>query len=201
MNFELLFASSNTHKVNEVRKILSPHGITLYGINDLNLDPGEIIEDGDSYFENAKIKAIALAKITNMPIIADDSGLEVEALDNAPGLYSSRFAKEFASQEEANRFVVNKVQEVGNNKAAFICDIVLVNTEDKPLLFEGKCEGIITDSLKGVNGFGYDPIFVPNGYESTFAELDEDTKNKISHRARALTKLLMYLRINGYIKK
>ena len=201
MNFEILLATNNKHKLEEVRQILSPHGIIVYCINDLNLDYQEPVENGKTYQDNALIKANALKKLTDLPIIADDSGLEIEAIDNKPGLYSSRFSKELGGYDNAFKYIINKVKETNNSKARFICDIVLVNTEDKPLLFEGICEGNIALEVKGNDGFGYDPIFVPDGYDKSFAELKRDEKNAISHRGRALKKLLTYLRINGYIKK
>ena len=201
MNFEILLATNNKHKLEEVRQILSPHGIIVYCISDLNLDYQEPVENGKTYQDNALIKANALKKLTDLPIIADDSGLEIEAIDNKPGLYSSRFSKELGGYDNTFKYIINKVKETNNSKARFICDIVLVNTEDKPLLFEGVCEGNIALEVKGNDGFGYDPIFVPNGYDKSFAELKRDEKNAISHRGRALKKLLTYLRINGYIKK
>lgn len=199
MNFEILLATNNKHKLQEVREILSPHGIIVYGISDLNLDYQEPIEDGKTYKDNALIKANSLKELTDMPIIADDSGLEIEALDNMPGMYSARFAKEKGGYDNAFRYIFDKTKE--NNKARFICDIIMVNMENKPLLFEGICEGKIAKEVKGDHGFGYDPIFIPDGYDNCFAELPKEVKNNISHRGRALKKLLTYLRINGFIKK
>ena len=201
MNFEILLATNNKHKLEEVRQILSPHGIIVYCISDLNLDYKEPVEDGKTYKDNALIKAIALKELTDLPIIADDSGLEIEAIDNKPGLYSSRFASEMGGYDNAFKYVINKVKEKNNAKARFVCDIILVNIEDKPLLFEGVCEGHIADVVKGNDGFGYDPIFIPDGYDQSFAEIKRNEKNAISHRGRALKKLLTYLRINGLIKK
>ena len=201
MNFEILLATNNKHKLEEVRQILSPHGIIVYCISDLNLDYKEPEENGLTYKDNALIKANALKELTDLPVIADDSGLEIEALDNKPGLYSSRFASSLGGYDNAFKYVIDKVKEKKNDKARFICDIILVNTEDKPLLFEGICEGHIADTVRGDDGFGYDPIFIPNDSDKSFAELEREEKNTISHRARALKKLLVYLRLNGYIKK
>ena len=200
MNFEILLATNNKHKLYEVRKILSPHGIIVYGISDLNLDYKEPIEDGKTYKDNALIKANALKELTDLPIIADDSGLEILALDNMPGLYSARYAKDLGGHQ--NSFVeIFKNLENKPRDARFVCDIILVNVEDKPLLFEGICPGHIGNEAMGSEGFGYDPIFIPEGYDVSFALLGEDIKNNISHRGRALKKLLTYLRINGLIKK
>ena len=201
MNFEILLATNNKHKLQEVREILSPHGIIVYCISDLNLDYKEPIEDGKTYKDNALIKANALKELTSLPIIADDSGIEIEALDNKPGLFSSRFASELGGYENAFNFIFDKVKEKNNSKARFMCDIILVNIEDRPLLFEGICEGNIAKEVRGNDGFGYDPIFIPDGYDKSFAEIERKEKNMISHRGRALKKLLVYLRLNGYIKK
>ena len=200
MNFEILLATNNKHKLQEVREILSPHGIIVYGISDLNLDYHEPIEDGLTYKDNALIKANALKELTDLPIIADDSGLEIEAMDNKPGLYSARYAKENGGHSEAFKIIFKNL-EGKSRKARFVCDIILVNIEDKPLLFEGICPGNIATEPKGKEGFGYDPIFIPDGFNNSFAELKEKEKNDISHRGRALKKLLTYLRINGLIKK
>ncbi len=201
MNFELLLATSNPHKLQEVRQILSPHGITLYGIHDLNLDPEDVDENGSNYYENALIKATALAKLTNMPIIADDSGIEVEAMDNKPGIHSARYSKECGGHHNAIKNILEKVEETGNRKARFVCNVVLLNTEKEPRLFEGITTGEIASEERGEEGFGYDPIFIPDGYDVSYAELSPAEKNTISHRAKALKKLLTYLKIKGYITK
>ena len=200
MNFEILLATNNKHNLQEVRKTLSPHGIIVYGISDLNLDYHEPIEDGKTYKDNALIKANALKALTDLPIIADDSGLEIEAMDNQPGIFSARYAKEHGGHKEAFKVIFNNL-EGKSRKARFVCDIILVNIEDRPLLFEGICPGSVAFEPKGDEGFGYDPIFIPDGFDCSFAELGEDEKNNISHRGRALKKLLTYLRINGLIKK
>ena len=197
MNFELLVATNNAHKLKEIRQILSPHHITVYGMKDLNIDVGDIIEDGQTYFDNALIKAKALQEKTKMPIIADDSGLEVLALDKKPGLHSARFAEECGGHAQA----MKKINEELSNKdrtARFICDIVLVNVEDKPLLFEGIVPGRIGYEPDGDTGFGYDPIFICDELNKSYASLTEAEKNLVSHRGKALNKLLTYLKINGY---
>jgi len=199
MNFELLVATSNKHKLQEIRSILSPHKITVYGINDLNLDVKDPIEDGKTYYENALIKANNLAKYSKMPIIADDSGLEILALDNFPGLHSARFASSMGGHDSAINEIIKRL-DGKSKKARFVCDIVLVNVEDKPLRFEGIANGHISDHKEGTNGFGYDPIFISDELNKSFALLTEQEKNKASHRGKALIKLLTYLRINGLAK-
>ncbi len=197
MNFEIVFASSNMHKVQEVRNILSSHGVIVYGLNDLNIDVNNIDENGSTYYENALIKAKAVASLTTLPVIADDSGLEIEALDNKPGLYSARYAKECSGHANAIKEILKNLKDKNNRNARFICDVVLLNVEDKPLRFEGICVGQIGTIPQGQLGFGYDPIFIPDGYKESFALIKEEEKNKISHRAKALKKLITYLKING----
>ena len=197
MNYEIVLATNNAHKLQEVREILSPHKITVYGLNDVNLKPEDVEENADNYFGNALIKAKAVQKLTTIPIIADDSGLEIEAMDNQPGIKSARYASENGGHPKAIEKILDYLKDKDNRKARFVCDIVLLNVEDKPLLFEGITEGVIADKPSGKEGFGYDPIFIPKGEKETFAELGEDIKNKLSHRGKALKKLLTYLKING----
>ena len=199
MNFELVVATNNAHKLQEIREILSPFHITVYGLNDLNIHPGEIIEDGKNYYENALIKAKAIQKFTDKAIIADDSGLEILSLNNMPGLYSARFAEECGGHKEAFKKIFKDLD--GKDPAArFICDIVLVNVEDKPLLFEGIVPGRIATIPNGDSGFGYDPIFVCDELNKSYASLTKEEKNRVSHRGKALKKLLTYLKINGYAR-
>ena len=196
MNYELILATNNAHKLKEVRQILSPHKITVYGLNDLNLKPEEAIENAPDYKGNALIKAKTVQKLTNMPIIADDSGLEIEAMDNAPGIYSARFASEHGGHEKAIEFILSTLKNKDNRKARFVCDIILLNEEDEPLLFEGITEGSIREKPYGEGGFGYDPIFICDELNKTYAEMSNEEKNRVSHRGKALKKLLTYLKIN-----
>ena len=198
MNFEIILATNNKHKLEEVRSILAPHGIVVYGLKDLNLKPEEVIEDGKNYYENALKKALSVAKLVNMPIIADDSGLEILSLDNKPGLYSARYAESMGGHINAIKQIIVDLKDK-DKTARFVCDIVLVNIEKEPLLFEGIAEGYIADKIDGEGGFGYDPIFIDKETNITFARLGNEVKNKISHRGKALKKLLTYLLVNGYI--
>lgn len=200
MNYEILFATSNKHKIQEVRKILSPYGIVVYGINDLNLSPKEVIEDGKTYFDNALIKAKALKQLTSMPIISDDSGLEIVSLDNKPGLYSARFATSHGGHANAIKEILNELKNKSNRDAYFICSICLLNVEDKPLKFEAKIKGTIANEPDGSNGFGYDPIFIEDTLNKTYGMMSKEEKNHYSHRAKALKKLVTYLKINHLIK-
>lgn len=200
MNYEVVFATNNKHKLQEVRKILSPHGIIVYGLNDINIHPKEIKEDGNDYFSNALIKGKAVQQLVDMPIISDDSGLEIHALDNRPGLHSARFAKQLGGHEQAIIHILDSLKDK-DRSATFVCCIVMLNVEKKPLRFESRIEGQIAKSLNGKNGFGYDPIFIEKSSGLTYAEMDEDTKNKLSHRAKALKKLITYLKINQLTKR
>ena len=195
MNFEIVLATNNRHKLEEVRAYLAPHKMVVYGLNDLNLRPEEVEENGKNYFENALLKAKAVAKLTDLPIIADDSGLEIEALDNEPGLHSARYAESLGGHANAIQEILKRLKDKDNRKARFVCDIVLINDGDKPLLFEGVANGEIAEAPKGEGGFGYDPVFHSYEVNKMFSELTQEEKNKVSHRGKALYKLLTYLRI------
>ena len=196
MNFEIVLATNNKHKLQEVRAYLAPHKMVVYGLNDLNLRPEEVEENGKNYFENALLKAKAVAKLTDLPIIADDSGLEIEALDNEPGLHSARYAESLGGHANAIQEILKRLKDKDNRNARFVCDIVLVNDGDKPLLFEGIAPGYIADAPIGENGFGYDPIFHSIEANKRFSILTQEEKSKVSHRGKALRKLLTYLRIS-----
>lgn len=198
MNFEIILATNNKHKLQEVRQILSPCGIVVYGLDDLQLHPEEVEENGKDYFENALIKATSVQKLTILPVIADDSGLEVMSLNNMPGLHSARYAKECGGHDKAMENIICDLE--GKDRSArFMCDIVAVNLEEKPLRFEGIAEGEIIDHKEGLSGFGYDPIFKCKATGKTFAAMDQKEKNLYSHRALALKKFITYLRVNGLI--
>lgn len=201
MNYEIILATNNKHKLKEVREILTPEGIIVYGLNDLGLKPEEVEENGKTYFDNAFIKAQAVAKLTSMPVIADDSGIEISALNNEPGIHSARFADSFGGYSQTFDYILEKLKNTNDRSARFVCDIVLLNVDDKPLLFEGIVPGRIADKPYGETGFGYDPIFVCDELGITYAEMGEKEKNKCSHRGKALIKLITYLKVRGLIKK
>ena len=198
MNYEIVLASNNAHKLKEVREILCPHGILVYSLNDVNLHPKDVEENAPDYYGNALIKAKSVQELTSFPIIADDSGIEIEALGNKPGIKSARFAAEHGGHALAIEYILKNIKE--NRKARFVCDICLLNVEDKPLRFEGIVEGSIAMEPFGEGGFGYDPIFICNETGKTYAEMKQEEKNKFSHRGKALRKLITYLLINGKIK-
>ena len=198
MNYEIILATNNKHKLKEVREILSPHKIVVYGLSDLNIKLPDIEENGTTYYENSLIKAKAVQAFTTMPIIADDSGLEITALNNEPGLHSARYAESLGGHDNAIKEILKRLEDKEDRSARFVCDIVLLNTDSKPLLFEGIAKGKIAKEKMGEGGFGYDPVFISDETGECFALMQEN-KNTVSHRAKALKKLLTYLRINGFV--
>ena len=198
MNYEIVLATNNKHKLKEVREILSPHNIIVYGLNDLNIRPKNVEENGETYSANALIKAKAVQELTTMPIIADDSGLEIAALNNEPGIHSARYAESLGGHDNAIKEILKRLENKDDRSARFVCDIVLLNVEKEPRLFEGVAKGKIAKQKMGEGGFGYDPIFISDETKTCFALMGEE-KNTVSHRAKALNKLLIYLKINGFV--
>ncbi len=189
---ELVLATRNPDKIREIKKILGDLGIEILTFEDFPQFP-KIKEDGSTLRENALLKAKEATKFTGKLSLADDSGLEVEWLGGAPGIYSSRFAGENASYEDNNRKLLSLLKNVPEpkRKATFRCVIAIcrpVGSRIKDKLVEGVCQGKITTHPRGKAGFGYDPVFQPEGLDKTFAEIPLEEKNKISHRARALNK-------------
>jgi XTP/dITP diphosphohydrolase len=199
MNFEIVLATNNKHKLKEVRDILSPHGITVYGLQDVNIKVPEVEETGRYYAENALLKAQSIQPYTSLPIIADDSGLEVVALNSEPGLNSARYAITCGGHSQAMLNIIKRLEDYQNRSARFVCAIILLNVENRPLIFEGIAEGSIATQPIGDGGFGYDPIFVLKDGNRPMGLMTEIEKNQVSHRAKALKKLLTYLKINGHI--
>ncbi|MBL8027436.1 MAG: RdgB/HAM1 family non-canonical purine NTP pyrophosphatase [Fibrobacteres bacterium] len=181
----LVIATGNRHKVNEISQILSGLSISLKTLKDFPL-VGEIKEDAPDFKGNALIKAHTVMKHTGLPSLADDSGLEVDALDGAPGVLSARFSG--GNDADNNALLLQKLQGLTPEKrtARFRCVIALTIPGEPPVFAEGKIDGRIIEKESGANGFGYDPLFVPDGYNKTFAEIESAEKNKISHRGRAL---------------
>jgi XTP/dITP diphosphohydrolase len=195
---ELIVATRNAGKLEEIRQVLQGSIGTILSLADF---PGlpEIIEDGNTFKENALKKARTLASEVGKPVIADDSGLSVDSLDGRPGIYSARFAGEGASDEENNAKLLREMSgiPIENRVASFHCAIALCFPDGFFRTFEGKLEGIIIDKARGCHGFGYDPLFFIPEYGKTLAELTPEVKNLISHRARALEKLKGYLQIDN----
>ena len=245
-HLKILAATNNRHKIGEFRNILKDTGVRIISQDELGRELPDIPEDGETFEENAKIKALGFAKFADLTVIADDSGLEIKALDGAPGIYSARYAetndkriarvlrelegvkrgtgksagdnKPCRTQLEKRRLNSGKLNKIKNWKtsgqqpaarstssgqaddfddrtARFVCVIALANPEKVIATFRGEVYGRIGYEPKGSGGFGYDPVFIPDGYDKTFAELGADIKDKISHRANALKKLDEFLKL------
>ena len=190
---KIVLASSNKNKIREIKQIFSPLNIDVIGMNEI-ADIPDIEETGNSYYENALIKVKAASKYTDLPIMSDDSGLEVKALDNMPGIFSARFAEKEGGYIPAMKKIIEICKEKQEFDAKFICCIVLYNLEKEPLSFMGIVPGKITTEIHEGNGFGYDPFFISDELEKTFAEYPEEVKNKYSHRAKVLEKMISYLK-------
>lgn len=188
---KLVFSTNNEHKLEEVKSILEPY-YQILSLKDLD-DYTDIPETGETLEDNAIIKAQYLWNKYHMNCIADDTGLEVEALDNAPGVYSARYAGEQKNSEDNVMKLLSELACKQNRNARFRTVIALI-LDGKQYVFEGKVKGLITENKRGNSGFGYDPIFQPDGYSKTFAELPLSEKNKISHRAKAIEQLVLFLR-------
>ncbi len=188
---KLVFATNNKHKLDEVRKITAQHNIEVVSLADIHCHD-EIPETADTLEGNALQKAQYIQGKFGLDCFADDTGLEVEALDNAPGVYSARYAGPGHDSEANMQKLLQEMEGKTNRKARFRTVIALI-IGDKQYCFSGIVNGTITTEKKGENGFGYDPIFIPEGYEQTFAELGDFVKNKISHRAKAVEQLDHFL--------
>lgn len=187
---EIILASSNPHKVKEINEIIGDIGVH-FSLPPDNFDPDET---GTTFEENSLIKSKAAWELTHNWVLADDSGLCIDVLDGKPGIYSARYAE--TPQKRIER-VLKELDGIKNRNAHFICHMTLLNPKGEiALSCEGICKGTIIQEAKGTNGFGYDPIFIPEGYNVTIAELSEDEKNKISHRFKALIQIIKYLKSN-----
>lgn len=200
MGFDLVIATRNKGKIREIKELLNNLDVNLTCIEDYPEMP-EVIEDGDSLEANAKKKAIAVTKWTGKIVLADDSGLEVDYLDGVPGINSARFgdsAEKKLTDSQRNQKLLKLLAGVPIDKrtARFRTSIAIAQVaspNEEIIVVEGKCEGIISLEAKGESGFGYDPVFIPLGYDNTFAELGLDVKNKLSHRYIALCKAIEIL--------
>jgi len=192
MPIRIVFASGNKGKAKEVRQILSHPALEILSLAEAGVGEGvQLVESGTTFEDNAIEKARQAVALTGLPAIADDSGLEVDYLDGAPGVYSAIFAGEHGNDAANIAKVLALLAGVPEEerKARFRCVAAFVAPEGIVLTAEGVCDGRITEEPRGAGGFGYDPIFVPDGYEKTFAELPLSVKNRISHRGRAFTLL------------
>lgn len=188
---KLVFATNNKHKLDEVRKITSHHPVEIVSLAEITCFD-DIPETADTLEGNALQKAHYIQEKFGLNCFADDTGLEVEALNNAPGVYSARYAGPGHDSEANMKKLLHEMEGKENRKARFRTVIALV-WNGKTYTFEGIVNGTITTAKRGENGFGYDPIFIPEGYDKTFAELGDNIKNQISHRAKAVEKLDEFL--------
>ncbi|MEA5002201.1 MAG: XTP/dITP diphosphatase [Christensenella sp.] len=184
----LIIATNNQGKVREIKAILGGFYDEILSLKDAGIDV-DVVEDGTTFHENAAKKAIEISKMIEGDVLADDSGLCVDALNGAPGIYSARFSGEGADDQKNNDKLLSLIKNESNRKARFVCALVLANGGREKLYVEDYAEGEIIDEPRGENGFGYDPLFYVKEYEQTFAEIPAETKNVISHRAKALDTL------------
>ena len=190
---KLIFATHNENKVHEIKNLI-PKKIKLLSLHDIGFE-NEIIESGNSLHENALIKAKFINSKYGLNCFADDTGLEVYSLNNEPGVYSSRYAGDPSNSSENIKKLLYKLSTINNKSARFRTVLSLII--DKSIFsFEGIVNGRICDKLKGSNGFGYDPVFIPKGFNKTFAELTLKEKNSISHRSIAIKKMILFLKKN-----
>ena len=190
---QLVIATHHQGKLEEIRHLFEPFKINIIGANQLNITEPE--ETEDSFVGNARIKAHFSAKMSNLPSLADDSGITIDALNGAPGVYTANWAetsgrRDFAYAMEKTHNALSEVGAPYPRSAQFRCTLVLAWPDGHDEVFEGVIEGSLVWPMRGENGHGYDPIFLPNGYSETFGEMDRWEKNKISHRADAFSKLL-----------
>lgn len=185
---KLVLSTDNKHKIKEMKEILRDLNIEVLSKADIGLNNFDVVEDGTTLEENSIKKAKALKGKTSFMVMADDSGLFVESLNGEPGVYSARYAGEDNNDDRNNEKLLQMMKDfpMDKRKASFFSVIALITEDGEVLTVKGECKGSIGFELKGNNDFGYDPLFTPDGYENTFAELSGEVKNKISHRAKAL---------------
>lgn len=198
---KIIVATGNEGKMVEIRQILQGEEITFSSLKDEHLQDVEIIENGETFEENAIIKARAISDLTGQMVLADDSGLEVDALDKAPGVYSARYLGEDTPYTVKNNHIIDLLKDVEGEKrsARFVCVIACAFPDGRTITSRGVIEGQIGYEEKGENGFGYDPIFYVPEFGCTTAELMPEEKNKISHRGRALTAMYERLKQEGIL--
>ena len=186
---KLIIASNNAHKIGEIKKIISGKFDEILSLREAGIDH-ETVEDGNTFMENARKKAREISEISGFAALADDSGICAHALDGAPGIYSARFAGEHGNDSANNELLLEKLADKDDRTAHYTAAIALVFPDGKEVLSEGYMYGSIINEYRGTGGFGYDPLFVPDGEIRTVAEMTAEEKNAISHRANALKGLL-----------
>ncbi len=191
----ICFASHNQHKINELNQMLAGT-YQVIGLDELGITE-DIPETGNTFKENSRIKARYVFDRHKIPVFADDSGLCVNALNGAPGVFSARYAGPEKSDEKNNELLLKNLSEIQDRKAKFVCVITFISEDGEETQFSGEVSGTIRNERIGHEGFGYDPIFEPDGYQKTFAEFSNEEKNEISHRAIAVKSLIKHLKTNG----
>ena len=189
---QIMLATANAHKAEEFAAMLKPLGYTVKTLLDLE-EAIEIEETGTSFEENALIKARVIHERLGIEVIADDSGLAVNALNGAPGIYSARFMGRDTSYEVKNQYIIDQCKDVNDRGCQFVCAIAYVTADGREYVFTGVVEGLVADHIEGEGGFGYDPMFYYPPYKTTLANVSEEQKNKVSHRGRALAKLIAFM--------
>ncbi|UOR12120.1 XTP/dITP diphosphatase [Halobacillus amylolyticus] len=192
---QLVIATKNAGKVEEFRDMFSKYQISVKSLLDFDQEIDDIVEDGETFEENATIKAETIAAEFEIPVVADDSGLEIDALDGAPGIYSARYAGEDKNDQRNLEKALRELNNVPDQKrtARFVCAVAVARPGHETFTVRGTCEGTIARHPKGEGGFGYDPIFVPLHSDRTMAEHTSDEKNSISHRKHAILKIEEWL--------
>jgi len=185
----IVIASGNQGKIREFRQLFSKYGIETIAMNDLDKTLPDVEETGDTFEENARLKAETISDMIQVPVLADDSGLEVDALNKRPGVYSARFAGEQKDDQANLQKVLDELEGKADREARFVCVLALARPGKETVYKRGTCEGHIGVEPQGENGFGYDPVFYPKGFDRTMAQLSSDEKNSISHRSNALKQL------------
>jgi len=191
---KIIFATNNQHKLTEIQHIIGDK-FQISGLKEIGFK-GDIVEYGKTLKSNASIKSRFIFDLYKLDCFADDTGLEIDALEGRPGVYSARYAGEEGNAENNIIKVLQEMQGIKNRKARFVTVISLI-LDGEEYFFEGTVEGSIITTKRGADGFGYDPIFIPNGYKYTFAEMSAQLKNRISHRANAIAKLTEFLITNS----
>lgn len=199
-NMKIVAATGNKHKIEEIESITKKFGMNVITKAEAGVGDLEVEETGTTFEENSLIKAEAIMKATGMPAIADDSGLEADALNGAPGVYSARFSGEGATDESNNAKLLKLMENIPDDErsARFVSVVTLCFPDGTVVAARGECPGTLRRSPRGDGGFGYDPLFVPVGYDKTYAEISAEEKNIISHRAKALGILRMKLKETGF---
>lgn len=185
---EIVLSTDNINKLREIREILEDLDIKIYGKSDIEGLDFEVIEDGDTLYDNAIKKASAMAERVDYAVLADDTGLFVKALNGEPGVHSARYASEHDDKKNREK-LLNNLKDKEDRSAYFKTEIILIDEDKNIIPIEGVCPGKISLEERGDNGFGYDSIFIPEGFDKTFAEMSHEEKNQISHRSRALKNL------------